>query len=47
GGVDSWYSLPLDKYRLKYNQDYQYGFYLIPVNVKNIQELIDLGKRTK
>lgn len=47
GGVDSWYSLPLDKYRLKYNQDYQYGFYLIPVNAKNIQELIDLGKRTK
>lgn len=45
GGVDSWYSKPLDKYMLTSNKIYEYGFTLVPFDqVTNIEQLVELSK---
>jgi len=39
GGIDSWYSKPLDKYMLSPDVRYQYGFTLVPVRFGEVGEL--------
>jgi beta-galactosidase len=45
GGVDSWYSKPLEKYMLKPDQNYEWSFTLVPVWVKNPESLPQISKR--
>lgn len=44
GGVDSWWSKPLEQYQLKAGQDHSYGFTLIPIKVSTQGEMIEIGK---
>lgn len=39
GGIDSWYSKPLDKYMLQPDRSYRYGFTLVPVRFGEVGEL--------
>ena len=44
GGVDSWWAKPLEKYQLKPDRDYSYGFTLIPIQATSQQDMIEIGK---
>ena len=43
-GVDSWWSMPMEKYQMKPDRDYSWGFTLIPVKGSDTQTLIKLSK---
>ena len=43
-GVDSWWSMPMEKYQLKPDRDYSWGFTLIPVKSSDTERLIQLSK---
>jgi beta-galactosidase len=43
-GINSWGALPVEEYRLKPDQDYEYGFVLIPVKLTDIKGLIRKSK---
>ncbi len=46
GGDDSWGAKPLNKYLMKPDMAYEYGFTLVPYsNIKGIDQLIDLSKK--
>jgi beta-galactosidase len=43
-GIDSWWSKPVEKYQLKPDQAYEYGFTLIPFNQTDVKNLTEIGK---
>jgi beta-galactosidase len=45
GGIDSWHSKPLEKYQLKANKVYAYGFTLIPIATVETDEIIKIVKK--
>ena len=47
GGIDSWYSKPLEKYRLPADKDYHWGFTFIPVEKADKEKLVKLSKTAK
>lgn len=44
GGIDSWHSKPLEKYQLRANKSYSYGFTLVPIATKDTDEIIRISK---
>lgn len=44
GGIDSWYSKPLDKYMLKPDINYEWSFTLVPVSERNPERLPEISK---
>lgn len=44
GGIDSWWAKPLEKYQLSPDQNYEYGFTLIPIDIASGRELFEISR---
>jgi len=45
GGVDSWYSKPLEKYRLKPDVSYEWKFILVPLEGADKDKILEMSKK--
>lgn len=45
GGVDSWYSKPLEKYRLKPDVSYEWKFILVPLEGADNDKILEMSKK--
>jgi beta-galactosidase len=45
GGVDSWYSKPLEKYRLKPDTSYEWNFLLVPLENADKAKIVEMSKK--